>query len=414
MRLYAEKVLAATEEVIDELWTPLVRESSPAQSEGTVVDVYRGVNQISLSAMMSSLFGCAGVDGDCAGGSSEARVRNAITEAFQSLGEIGASPLGGILPAWVPTPNKLKLVSAVSRLDAVVYEIIRQKRRQQLRKRFGRSAPSEAPVPSDLLSALLDAFYDEKCDTGVGDDVGADPVVDASMLDKQMRDELLTLLVAGQETSALTVSWALCALAEKPSLASRVAEEARRAVMYAPGERMSCMPFTQACVLEAMRLFPPAYIIGRATSREGVRLKCSHSAGGGEYELEKGTTVLISPYVIHRKPEYWGQHASEFMPQRWLNGQNDANAAVDGDVLSPGALTGTSHDGAYIPFGSGPRNCIGAGFAMMETTLIVGEVLRRFQLSLPPGQRTTPKPRPFVTLRPADDKVMLEMRARQS
>ena len=121
--------------------------------------------------------------------------------------------------------------------------------------------------------------------------------------------------------------------------------------------------------------------------------------------------MLISPYVIHRKEEYWGARAAEFVPERWLGGEGEAAAGAGGDVLVPGALTGTSHGGAYIPFGSGPRNCIGAGFAMMETTLLVGEILRRFELRLPPLRRP-PRPRPFVTLRPADDEVVLELRAR--
>ena len=182
-------------------------------------------------------------------------------------------------------------------------------------------------------------------------------------------------------------------------VAEKVAKEADSASTYSAADRMKKMPYTQAVILETMRLRPPAYIVGRCTSKDGVIL--------GGYSLPRGTTVLISPYVIHKSSRYWSK-ADEFMPERWMH---ERDVSVDEDLLLASIIAGTANEGAYIPFGAGQRNCVGALFAMMETTLIVGEVCKRFTLRIPNGG-TIPDPKPFVTLRPENDRVLLTLRRR--
>ena len=401
VRMYADAVTETSSAVTSELW------GSVSETTDWTIDIYKGVNEMSLRAVMRCLFGVSSSSSAPArmgGGAhrSEARVREAITEAFQSLSEIGATT--GALPAWLPTPATAKVLSAVRKLDTIVTQLIREKKRERLRRRFSRAASAvPSTEPSDLLSALIDSFYDRSGSDGLppGDDVD-ETDEDENLLDQQLRDELLTLLVAGQETSALTVTWALTFLAQDPELAAMVAAEAELASVHPPADQMAHMPIAQAVILEALRLHPPAYIVGRATSEANTQL--------GKYVLDKGTTVLIAPYVMHRSEKFWGEHALNFEPRRWLD--DPSRSAAGEEVLMPSALTGLYREGAYIPFGSGPRNCVGAMFAMMETTLMVGEVCRQFHIGLPPGTTAPPQPRTFVTLRPEGDSVMLALRRR--
>lgn len=200
----------------------------------------------------------------------------------------------------------------------------------------------------------------------------------------------------------ISCSWALAFLAQNPEVAEKVAREAAECSQYPPENRMRMMPFTQSVILETMRLRPPAYIVGRCTSRDDVPL--------GEYSLGKGTTVLISPYAIHRSAKYWSD-ADSFIPERWLSEEDiHETSSYDDDIILPSVIAGTAKDGAYMPFGAGQRNCVGALFAMMETTLIVGEVCKRYKLRLPRG--TSLKPKPFVTLRPENDQMILTLKKR--
>ena len=230
-------------------------------------------------------------------------------------------------------------------------------------------------VSFDLLDRLLDAVDEE------GDGGGMD--------DASLRDELMTLMVAGQETSAILLSWCCAFLAEHPSVASACAAEAERILgadgldgSESPRAAAECyakLKYCEAVVYETMRLAPPAYMVGRC---------CAEDVTVAGYDLPKGTTVLVAPYLLHRDARKW-ERPLEFDPDRWLEKGEKAEYP----------LRGMGPNGAYVPFGAGPRVCIGTGFAMMEATLLLAMVARGVDLRLKPGA-PPPKPRALITLRP--------------
>jgi len=343
---YAAGVRAATERL---LATPVW--SSGAGSE---LDVYDAFNGLSLRVAGEALFSSSW-EGE------GPQLAAAISAAFAFFNARAAQLLP--LPEWVPSPDNAAFAAATATLDAAVYKLI-----------AGRRAVAGAP-PADLLSALLAAREED----GSG------------MSDTALRDELMTLLVAGQETSAIVLAWTSSYLAQHPAVQEAAAAEARRAAQ--PGGPLSAggeysvrgateaLPLTTACVFEAMRLRPPAYLVGRCAARD-VRL--------GPWRVPGGTTLLVSPYLLHHSSA-WGPTAASFDPHRWL--------AADGTLL-PDALKGMGPHGAYIPFGAGARNCIGAGFALMEAQLVLGRLLCAVRLALP-ADGEVPVAAPRITLRPA-------------
>jgi cytochrome P450 len=250
------------------------------------------------------------------------------------------------LPMWIPTPANRRMSRAVQQLDDVIYRIIRQRREQ----------PSDR---GDLLSLLLHA-RDE--DDG------------SAMTDKQLRDEAMTLFLAGHETTALTLSWAWYLLAHHPEAEQKLWAEldtvlARRTPTV---EDWPKLKFTEMIALESMRLYPPAYLVGR----EAI-VDCAI----GGYAVPRGTTLLMPQWVVQRDPRFFDE-PDAFRPERW--GEERIK---------------TLPKFAYFPFGGGPRVCIGQQFAMMELVLILATIAQKFRFRMPPG--ATVAPLAFFTLRPA-------------
>ncbi len=249
------------------------------------------------------------------------------------------------LPLWLPTRNNLRLQRAVRKLDAIIYEFIRKRRESALDN-------------GDLLSLLLHA-RDE------GDRTG--------MTDKQLRDEAMTLFLAGHETTALALSWAWYLLATNPEAAHVLQREVDQVL----GDRPATVAdwphliFTEQVVMEAMRLYPPAYVMGREALQD-----CT--VGG--YPVPGGRTVLLPQWVVHRDPR-WFADPEKFCPQRW---QEDAVKRLP--------------KFAYFPFGGGPRQCIGNTFAMMETVLVLATISQHFEFTIVPDHPVVPFP--TFTLRP--------------
>lgn len=161
------------------------------------------------------------------------------------------------------------------------------------------------------------------------------------------------------------------------------------------------LPVCEAVILETLRLHPPAYMIGRCAAHDTTLPGPDHP--GGVYSVPAGTTALVAPYLLHRDGRRW-ERADQFDPQRWLGGE----AASGGQWRA--ALAGLGPNGAYLPFGGGPRNCIGTGFAMMEGLLLMAMILQRWRL-VPPGKEVAfPTPAPLITLRP--ERVELRLRTR--
>jgi len=271
-----------------------------------------------------------------------------IAEALNILIEDFGARLGSVLqflPDWVPTPANLRTRRAVRRLDEVVYRMIAA-RRQSGEDR------------GDLLSILLDA---QDADDG------------SRMTPQQVRDEAMTLFMAGHETTAVALSWTWYLLAQHPEIDARLADELR-AVLGGRAPTAADLPrlkYAEMIVSESMRLYPPAYAIGRQAAR------ATEVSG---HSLPRGVIVILPAWVVHRDRR-WFEDPGAFRPERWA-----------------GDLARRLPRFAYFPFGGGPRQCIGNAFALMEAVLILATIAQRFRLTLEPGQRVTPTP--YVTLRP--------------
>jgi cytochrome P450 len=259
-----------------------------------------------------------------------------------TLGRLDVMSLLG-LPEWMPRPGERRAKNAVARLEGVVEAIIHASRR-----RGGRH---------DDLPALL---------------MGEDSPHRERLGPRQLRDEFMLTLLAGHETTANALCWAFYLLALDPRVRSLVESEADREL----GDRPPCpgelerLPYTRAVVSEVLRLYPPIYQFSRQ-ARSATAL--------GRQTIKSGSLMVISPWLLHRHRRFWKQ-PDAFLPERFLE------------------PAGRRQRQCYIPFGTGPRVCPGAGFAMNELTYALAMGARRFRLDLLPGQNVEPLGR--LTLRP--------------
>ena len=251
-----------------------------------------------------------------------------------------------LLPSRIPLPTTWRILRAVRRLNQVIYEIICKRRASGQRS-------------SDLLSMLLDAQ----------DEHGA------VMTDRQLQDEIMTLFLAGHETTATALSWTWLLLAQNPDVEAKLATELQCVLGgRVPGVcDLPRLSYAELVLKEAMRLYPPVWVIGRRA------LAPFHL---GEYQLPARTNVVMLQYLMHRDPRFFPE-PERFDPERWR--ENDPRYA-------------SLPRFAYFPFGGGPRVCVGAGFGMMEGVLLLAAVAQRFRLSLVSDQ--TIEMLPSVTLRP--------------
>ena len=267
----------------------------------------------------------------------------------------------------VPTPGNRRYQRAVRRLEETVYRVIDERR----------SGGRAVEDTGDLLSTLLLARDDDG----------------RPMTRVQLRDELMTLFLAGHETTALTLSWAIFLLAQHPAAYERLLAEVDGALGGTHGRPPTAadlphLAYTRGVIDEALRLYPPAAAVTRQAIRDtevaGVR-------------LPRRGQAIASQWVLHRDPRYFDD-PDEFRPERWL--------AMEGEEPLAKRLPRF----AFFPFGGGQRQCIGAGFALTEAALLLAAVSQRFRLELVPGQTIVPKL--SFTLRPsAPIYVVLHARA---
>jgi cytochrome P450 len=265
-----------------------------------------------------------------------------------------SSPLA--LPRVVPTPRNRRFNATMRRLDAFIYDLIEHRRR-------------EGEDRGDVLSMLLQARDEE---TG------------AALGDEEIRDELITLLIAGHETVASALTWCWMLLSQHPTVRERMEAEVDEVVgngrLPTPAD-LENLPFTRRVFAEALRLYPPAWLITRrAIADDPV------PTAEGEHTIAAGSLLILSPYVAHRHPEFWPNPLG-----------------FDPDRFAPDAA-GERPRFAYIPFGGGPRLCIGDRFALMEAPLIMTAVTQRYRLNLVPGRPAIIDP--LVTLRPRHGLIM--------
>ena len=250
------------------------------------------------------------------------------------------------LVSWVPTPHNLKWKRALKRLDRIVHNVITARRRVGL-------------GGGDILGRLLEARDEE---TGEGLD------------ETQIRDEVVTLMLAGHDTSAHALTWTLYLLATHPEVESRLTEHLAAHLKGGPATAADLphLPYLKQVVQEAMRMYPPVWAVARRAER-GVTF--------GEHVLPANAYVAVVAWALHRHPEFWPD-PDRFDPTRFEPGRAKAR-----------------HSYCYLPFGAGPRTCIGAGMAMLEIQLVLAQILQRFKLQVVPDHpietlaKVTLKPR---------------------
>ena len=308
-----------------------------ALPDGAVVDVDGEMMRMALEVVGHSLFG-SDLSGDA---DRLAKATLAALDVVVARARVPITP-----PAWLPTPANRQLARAVSTLDEAVAGLIDRHRDRS----------DEAGHTPDMLNMLLDARDDEGRELSTS----------------QIRDQMVTFIVAGHETVASALSWAWALLAQHPEFADAIAAEANSVF----GEREPCaadyvrLPWTKAVFDETLRLYPPAWLITR-TSIDGATL-----AGR---EIHPNSLHIISPWIVHRHPDAW-RNPGEFTPERFLE--------KDAPIRS-----------AFFPFGAGLRLCIGRDFAYVEGVLALARIASRLRLSALPGQQL-PRAMPLVTIRP--------------
>jgi enediyne biosynthesis protein E7 len=322
---FAEKMTASA--------TKMLTEWENTNKDGKILDISSEMARLTYSIVGQTLFSFdTGKDAETV----EKAMRVILPHVFSRLGQLINWPI------WFPTPSNRRFHRSLAEVDEVVYRIIDQHRRTQ----------ENGEPDTDLLAMLLRVRDGE---TGTGLD------------DSQLRNETITFLLAGHETTANALTWIFYLISQNPEVERQLLAEITQVL----GDRIPTLQdipkltYTKTVIQETMRLYPPIWIIERRVIEEDVI---------GGFTLPAGSSVVISPYALHRHPAFWDR-PEVFDPSRFQH--------------SPPA--------AYIPFGAGPRFCIGNEFSMLEAHLITTMVMQKFQLRLVPGQ--TIQPLPDITLR---------------
>jgi len=314
-----------------------------AAARGTPIDLMEQTSRVTLSIVGQALFGIDLVD-------AAAGVGRAMLTALQFMSEEAFSLFPSML--LLPTPRNLRFRRARAELDRVVLDIIDRRRRNGMGE-------------SDLLGMMMAA---------------RDPETGEAMSDRQLRDETMTFVLAGHETTAVTLAWACLLLAQHPAIADRLrAEVASVLGASAPAlADLPRLPLTRRVIDETLRLYPPVSVISRDTFGPD-------EIGG--YKIPANSGVMMSPYVTHRHPDCWDD-PERFDPERFLPERSAERPRF-----------------AYFPFGGGPRLCIGNEFALMEAQILLAMIMQRYRVEVAPGHTVQHEIR--VTLRPRQPMRML-------
>jgi cytochrome P450 len=303
--------------------------------EGKPIDMLEGMMKLGLCIASTTLFS-ADISGDT----------DSIGKAFRATFKHVSNRLNSmqLIPNWLPTKANRSFAAAKKFLDGKVMELIAARRKS-------------ATKPRDLLTMLIDAH----------DEMGK------GMMDRQLMDEVLTLLTAAHETIGAALAWTWYLLALHPEIQTEVYDEVHgRLGGRSPGfDDLPNLPLTTAVFKESMRLYPP----GWGELREAI--EPDHICG---YDVPAKAMIILCQWVTHRHPDFW-EEPEKFKPERFLPGNAEKH-----------------HRFAYFPFGGGPRICIGMQFAMVEGPLVIATILQRFRVELVADQQIVPDA--TFTLRP--------------
>ncbi|MBX3063488.1 MAG: cytochrome P450 [Anaerolineae bacterium] len=329
---YAQSMVDLTERMLTQInW-----------HDGAVVDIDHEMMVLTQSIVAKTLF-----DADISAQADQ--IGDVISEGIRVS---SANVFKDMLIGWLPTPYRRKRMEGTAKLDAVIYGFMEEWRRQGGQDK------------GDLLSMLL-----------LARDVDGKP-----MPDKQIRDEALTLFIAGHETTANALAWTWYLLAQHPEMTNNLRAELNRVLGgRAPSLKdLPQLPYNEQVIKEVLRLYPPAWLITRLSVKP-VQI--------GGYQFPAGAIYMVSPYVMHHDAKYFSDPEA-FKPERWTQ---------EFEKQLPRF--------AYFPFGGGPRICIGNSFAMMEAQLILATMAQRYDLTL--LNNAPVQSEPLITLRP---KTPIQMR----
>ncbi|MGH7693384.1 MAG: cytochrome P450 [Gemmatimonadaceae bacterium] len=305
--------------------------------DGATLDIHAEMMGLTMAIVGKTLF-----DADVEAESPE--LGEALTASLAAFRAMFFFPFGELLEK-IPLPMTRRFLAGRKRLEETIYRIIGERR-------------ASGVDTGDLLSMLLAARDEE------GDGRG--------MSDIQIRDEAMTLFLAGYETTANALSWTFYLLAQHPEVESRMHDEVDALADDELGaESMQHLPYTRMVLSESMRLYPPAYAIGR---------RALGDYAVGEFHVPANSIVILSPYITQRDAR-WFSEPERFEPDRWL-----PERVAERPRFS------------YFPFGAGPRICIGEPFAWMEGVLLLAAISRRWRLRLASNQPV--QPQALITLRP--------------
>lgn len=306
--------------------------------DGETLDITHEMMRLTLAIVSKTLF-------DAEVESEADEIGDALTQILE-LFQMLLLPYSEYLER-LPLPVNRRFAASRAKLDSVIYRIINERR-------------ASGADRGDLLSMLLLA-QDEEGDMG-------------GMTDVQLRDEALTIFLAGHETTANALSWTWYLLAQNPEAEARLHAELDAVLPDGRMPTVEDLPelrYTEMVLAESMRLYPPAWVVGRLAIKDYAV---------GDYVAKEGTLILMSQYVMHRDPRFFPDPL-RFDPERWTPEAKEARPQY-----------------AYFPFGGGARRCIGEGFAWMEGTLLIAAIARRWRMRLVPGHIVVEHPR--ITLRP--------------
>ncbi len=319
-------------------------EQAETWHDGQHVDLYHEMMAITLKIAGKCLFN-TDVEGAVQDVASAMEVLMEYNERYM------IKPIGDFFDA-LPLESSRKSRASLETLERTIYQVI-----------------EEAQQRNDASGSLLEMLLDAKANDAEG-----------QMTLEQVRDEALTLFLAGHETTALALTWTLYLLSIHPEAAARLHEELDRVLeggRLPTAEDYPKLPYTKWVVSEGMRLYPPAFSFGR---------ECIAENRVGPYVIRKGDNVAMAPYFVHRDPRWWDE-PSVFRPERW----------------APEA-SGDRPRFAYFPFGGGRRVCIGEGFAWMEAVLVLAVLWQRYTMTVDDGYE--PLLHPAITLRPRNGMPM--------
>ena len=311
---------------------------------GATLDVTAEMGALTLAIVGDTLFS-TNVESDTT------EVREALHDAVQSFA-YAVLPFIEVVEK-LPLPIFTRVRKARERLDRIILRVIADKR-------------ASAATGGDLVSMLLAARDPEN---------PSEP----GMSDQQIRDEAMTIFLAGHETTANAMAWTFHLLADAPEVERKLHDEIDRFPGTLSAEDVPKLGYTRAVVAESMRLFPPAWTMGR-------RVMQPHVIGG--YEIPVSALILASQWVVHRDPRWWDQ-PDMFRPERWLG--------TDGFRIP---ASGSRPKYSYFPFGGGSRVCIGESFAWTEAILLTATIAQRWRFARAGNPAPTPEPR--ITLRPSN------------